>query len=284
MFDAITEKPRPRRWQTAVIIGSAVLHAAVFAGVVVGAMWQVEKLDLTSNADITFKVPPPAGDSPAPPSGQRLAVQKDEQKPIKVKPQVPVQPTVVTDPEPETSTGGGGDPTGTGTGDGDGDGTDPTATGTCLTGTCSGGGGDEIPECADGTDNDGDGKTDADDPACAAGEKYERRDPAAKKPPIVPPNVAKGLRLSGNEQIYPPEMVRVEMLHQGKDVAQATVQVCVSARGQVDTVRLLKPTGFRAYDDVLVREIREWRYKPYLVDGVASPMCTVAVIIYRMRK
>src|SRR5688500_15689156 len=53
MFDAITEKPKPRRWQTAVIIGSAVIHAAAIAGVVVAAMWQVDKLDLTSNVDVT---------------------------------------------------------------------------------------------------------------------------------------------------------------------------------------------------------------------------------------
>src|SRR5688572_21650488 len=99
MFDAITEKPRPRRWQTAVIIGSAVVHAAAIAGVVVGAMWQVEKLELTSNVDVTLRVPPPPGESSPPPAAQKLAVQTNETKPVKVKPPVPVQPTVVKDPE-----------------------------------------------------------------------------------------------------------------------------------------------------------------------------------------
>lgn len=283
MFDAITEKPKPRRWQTAVIIGSALAHAAVITGVVVGAMWQVEKLDLASGVDITFRVPPPPGESSPPPAAAKLAVQTEHPKVVKVKPQVPVQPTIVKDPEPET--GGGGDTTGTGKGTGTG--TDPLATGTCEGPDCSTGCiGDHCgkvePECSDGQDNDRDGKIDKLDPACIAGEVLESKDPKAT--PIVPPNVAKGLRLSGNEQIYPPEMTRVEMLHQGKDVVQATVQVCVGARGSVDNVRLLKATGFRDYDEVLTREIREWKYKPYLVDGKASPMCTVSVIIYRMRK
>jgi outer membrane biosynthesis protein TonB len=281
MFDAITEKPRPRRWQTAVIIGSALAHAAVITGVVVGAMWQVEKLDLASGIDITFRVPPPPGESAPPPAAKKLAVQTEQVKPVKVTPQVPVQPTIVKDPEPDTS-GGGGDTKGTGT---DGNGTDPTATGTCVGAECVPGGldtGTGKPECSDGVDNDGDGKTDRDDPACKAGEDVESKDP--KQTPVLPPNVAKGLRLSGNEQIYPPEMTRVEMLHQGKDVVQATVQVCVGARGSVDSVRLLKATGFRDYDAVLTREIREWKYRPYFVDGKASPMCTVAVIIYRMKK
>jgi TonB family protein len=282
MFDAITEKPKPRRWQTAVIIGSALAHAAVFTGVVVGAMWQVDKLDLANGVDITFRVPSPPGESSPPPAAAKLAVQSEHPKVVKVKPDVPVQPTIVKDPEPQT--GGGGDSTGTGkTG---GTGTDPTATGTCEGPDCNTGCitdcGEEKPECSDGKDNDGDGKTDKADPACLAGEPFEKDDPKAT--PILPPSVAKGLRLSGNEQIYPPEMTRVDMLHQGKDVVQATVQVCVGAHGSVDNVRLLKATGFRDYDDVLTREIREWKYKPYLVDGKPSPMCTVAVIIYRMKK
>jgi hypothetical protein len=284
MFDAITEKPRPRRWQTAVIIGSAAVHAAVLAGVVLGAMWQVDKLDLASNVDITMRVPPPPGESSPPPAAQKLAVKNDQVKPVKVKPPVPVQPEIVKDPEPQVATGGGGDPTATGTGTGTGTGTDPTATGTgdCPLGGCVGE--DESkPECEDGLDNDDDKLVDALDPACKAGETTEGKDPAVA-PPIVPPGVAKGLRLSGTEQIFPPEMVRVAMLHQGKDTVQATVQVCVSAGGTVDAVKLLKRTGFPDYDAVLTREIREWRYKPYYIGKRASPMCTVAVIIYRMRR
>ena len=279
MFDAIIEKPRPRRWQTAVIIGSALVHAAAIAGVVVGAMWQVDKLDLASNIDVTFRVPPPPGESAPPPAAQKLAVKTDTTKLVKVKPPVVVQPTIVKDPEPDTGGGGTGDPDATGPG---GTGTDPTATGTCEGPDCVGGG-DEKPECRDEIDNDRDGKIDAEDPACKAGEDTESEDPVVE-PPVLPPHVAKGLRLSGNEQIYPPEMTRVEMLHQGKDVVQATIQVCVSRDGDVDSVRLIKKTGFKAYDDVLAREIREWRYKPYLVDGKKSPMCTVAVVIYRMKK
>lgn len=284
MFDALIEKPRPRRWQTAVIIGSAALHAGVLAVVVVGAMWRIEKLEFTSGADVTFRVPPPPGDSAPPPGAEKLAVKSATVKPIKVKPPI-VQPTIIKDPDP-TPTGsdtGSTDPN-AGAGGTGGTGDDPTATGQCLTPPCLGdGGGVEVPQCEDLVDNDGDGHVDRLDPACKAGRARESDDPTTT-PPIVPPHVAKGLRIAGNEQIHPPEMVRIEMLHQGKDMVQATIQVCVSARGAVDQLRVLKSTGYRSYDETLTREMREWRYKPYRVSGVPSPMCTVAVIIYRMRK
>ncbi len=286
MFDAVIDKPRPRRWQSAVIIGSAAAHAVVFAAVVVGAMWKIDKLDPGGHTDVTFRVPPPPGDPAPPPAGRKLAVQRerDVTRPVKVKPPVPVQPTIVTDPTPSPTAGGDADQ-GERDGDGDGpdgDGDDPTATGTCTTPPCVPGAGASKPECADGVDNDGDGLVDAADPACKAGRSREGDDPVAQ-PPIVPPNVARGLRLSGNDQILPPELVRVEMLHQGKTSVQGTVQLCVSPAGAVTQVRVLRSTGFRAYDDVLAREMRAWRYRPYLVGGVASPMCTVAIVIYRMR-
>jgi len=263
MFEDLIEKPRPKRWKTAVIVGSALIHAAALGGVAVAAMWKIDKLDLASAADITFQAPLPPGES-APPPAARLAVAKATTKPPKVKPPVPVQPTVVKDPVQVTATGAAttDDPDAVNDGPG-GDGNDPDAdplsTGRCLTPPCSG------------------IETDREPPPVV-----ERTE--VKKPPIVPPNVAKGLRVSGNDQIFPPELVRVDMLHQGKDKVQATVQICVGADGTVDQVRLMKATGFASYDDKLVGEMRAWRYKPYLVDGRPSPMCTVAIVIYRMRK
>lgn len=263
MFEGLIEKPRRRRWQTPVIVGSAVLHAAALAAVAVAAMWKIDKLDLVSATDITFRVPAPPGDS-APPPAARLSVPRAATtKVTKVKPQVPVQPTVVKDPEPVTAgPAGAADPDGSTTGPG-GDGTDPDgdplATGRCLTPPClPGGTGEQEPPPPD------------------------KKEPA--KPTIVPPSVARGLRISGNEQIHPPESVRVEMLHQGKESVQATVQVCVGPRGTVDQLRMMKSTGFQAYDDTLLREMRAWRYRPYLVDGQPATMCSVAVVIYRMRK
>jgi TonB family protein len=261
MFDDF-EKPRPRRWQTAVIVVSAVVHAAAIGGVAVAAMWKIEKLDVSDNRDITFRVPAPQGAS-APPPAARLAVQKAQVTPPKIKPPVPVQPTIVKDPVTLT-TGTTTNATGTTTGPG-GNGNDPDADpqnpGTCLN-----------PPCVPGGDGD------------PEPEPVVKKDPEPEQTPIVPPNVGKGLRISGNEQIHPPEMVRVDMLHQGKSQLSATFQVCVGRDGHVDALRTLKSSGFADYDAKLLSEMRQWRYRPYLVNGKPSPMCTVSVFQYRMTR
>jgi hypothetical protein len=208
MFDDMIAKPKPRRWQTAVIVGSALAHGAVFAGVAIAAMWKIEKLEVGDTVDITYKVPPPQGAS-APPPAESLKVTKVT-KVVKVKPPVVVQPTIVKDPDPVTTTATTATTTtGTNTGGPGGDGNDPDAdpnsTGKCTTpGACIIG-------------SDGDPPDDDDDDDIVV----------VKKPPIVQPSVAKGLRYAGNDQIHPPETVRVDMMHQDKDHLRTTVQLCV---------------------------------------------------------
>ncbi len=264
MFDALVAKPKPRRWQTAVIVGSAVAHAAVIAGIAVSAMWQVKKLEVADGVDITFNVPPPQGQTAPPPAGS-LEVMKPEppREPPKVKPDVLVQPEDAPKDPPKVTTGTTGDTTtGTGTGPG-GDGTDPDADPankqTCPTpGACI---------------DDSKGKPPEDDKEDVV---------IVKKPETVRPDVAKGLRYAGNDQIHPPERVRVDMMHQGKQRLMPTVQICVDERGAVDKLRILKSSGFQAYDDKILGEMRNWKYRPYLVNGVPSPMCTVTVFQYSM--
>lgn len=262
MFDDLIAKPRPKRWKSAVIVGSALVHAGALTAVVVAAMWHVEKLDVASEMDITYRVPVPQGASAPPPAARLPSPTKP--KIFKTKIDVPTQPQVTKEPDPVT-TGPSTttDPNGGKDGPG-GDGTDPDAdpasTGTCLQ-----------PPCIDGSDGD---------PPVPDPEPVVIKKP----PPIVPPNVAKGLRVGGNDQIHPPELVRVDMMHQGKDAISATLQLCVGTDGSVESIRVLKPTGFKSYDDKIVGEVRNWQYKPYRVDGVASPMCTVTMFVYRMRK
>ncbi|HVK73072.1 MAG TPA: energy transducer TonB [Kofleriaceae bacterium] len=272
MFDRVIEKPARRRWKTAVIVGSAVVHGLAAAVLVVSAMWKIDKLPVAVATRIELGPRPPTGES-APAAGQKLDVQKVAKvvKPTRKLVLEPVQPQVKTDvPDVAasgTDTGGQGGGGGRG-----GDGTDPDAKGTCLVEPCAGIGDATEPAVE---------KETCTDQACRC-----KQDPtlAECRPPIVPPGVAKGLRTSGNEQIYPPESVKVEMLHQGKETVQGTFQLCISAGGAIDSVRVLRSTGFRSYDDELVREMRAWQYRPYKVGGVASPMCTVQVIVYRMRR
>ena len=108
--------------------------------------------------------------------------------------------------------------------------------------------------------------------------------PAPKPPPILPPDVAKGLLLTSTDTIHPPDAVRVDMVHAGKDNVEARLKLCVDEGGHVSSVKLLKGTGFEAYDRHLMSAMNAWRYRPYKVNNIATPMCTVQQVVYRMRK
>ena len=44
---------------------------------------------------------------------------------------------------------------------------------------------------------------------------------------------------------------------------------------------MLKSTGFSAYDQTIQSTIRgTWRYRPFLVNGKAAPVCTAVTFIY----
>ena len=47
---------------------------------------------------------------------------------------------------------------------------------------------------------------------------------------------------------------------------------------------MLKSTGFPAYDNKILSKMRgEWRYKPYMVNGKAVPVCTAVTFIYSQK-
>lgn len=56
--------------------------------------------------------------------------------------------------------------------------------------------------------------------------------------------------------------------------------VCITEGGNVASITMLQSTGFQAYDARLLKGIRYWRYRPFLVDGQPVPVCTRASYTY----
>jgi TonB family protein len=261
MFDHVMPRPDASpRWKSFLILGTTGAHALGLAAFVVVAFWKIDKLPVVDHSEIKLSMaldlPPPGG----PPPGARLKVMKPATVP-KIAPLVPVQPTPHVDTPPLAAT----DPAG------------PTGAGPI------GGGGNNIGAPPDSTEI-GTGKCPS--PPCGDAEP----EPEPPKPPvtkvapvIVLPTVAAGLRTSGNEKIYPPDSVRVSMVHEGVDTLQGTIKLCVSETGVIDSLRVLKSTGYPSYDTELLRQMRSWQYRPYRVNGAPVPMCTVEVVIYRMK-
>lgn len=260
MFDRVIPVSSPSRgWRTFLIVGTVAGHAAVLVALVLVAFWKIEKLPLSDDREVLLSIAPEAPPPGGPPPGQRLTPIERAVIPPKIKPDVPVQPTKVVTPAVAVKTGG---PAGTG----------PTGPGV-------------------GTNRDGPpDSTEIGDGACGTPPCGETKPVVVEKKivetkaVILAPDVAAGLRIAGNEKIYPPDSVKVAMVHADQGMVQATIKLCVDASGGIESVKLMKSTGYRDYDALLTSTMQSWRYRPYKVNGVATPMCTVQIVIYRMRK
>ena len=97
-------------------------------------------------------------------------------------------------------------------------------------------------------------------------------------PQNVPPSMLEKLRIRGNAKIEPDAATKTAIA--GKTTT-AAFKLCVDTSGRVSSVSMLKSSGHPDYDRKLDREMRRWGYKPYLVNGLAVPVCTAVTIIYR---
>lgn len=63
--------------------------------------------------------------------------------------------------------------------------------------------------------------------------------------------------------------------------AIAVVKLCLDFEGAVDSVRLIKSSGYADYDKRIVEGVRTWRYRPYTVDGRRAKACSAITFIYK---
>jgi TonB family protein len=108
--------------------------------------------------------------------------------------------------------------------------------------------------------------------------------PPPPPPPAPPQNVAptllEGNRIAGEKMIQPDDVTKVEIQRSGKEKIVGSFKLCVTVGGDIASVNMLKSTGFGAYDQKLMRGMRQWKYRPYMVNGKAVPVCTAVTFIY----
>lgn len=107
-------------------------------------------------------------------------------------------------------------------------------------------------------------------------------DPPAAVPQRVPPNALESLRVGARTDPVPDESDAQAMAHGTQPVLLAYVKLCVDAAGEPSSVVLLKSSGFPDYDAKLRAAVRTWRYRPFVVDGNARPVCTDVSFRYQV--
>ena len=99
-------------------------------------------------------------------------------------------------------------------------------------------------------------------------------------PQNVPPTLLEGQRIAGTKLIQPDDVTKLQIQQSGKDRIVGSYKLCLSVSGVPSAIAMLKSTGFPAYDAKIQAEMRNWRYKPYMVNGRAVPVCTAVTFIY----
>jgi hypothetical protein len=104
--------------------------------------------------------------------------------------------------------------------------------------------------------------------------------PPGKSPQVIAPTVLEGYRIAGNKMIVPDDTTKLDIAKAGKTKIVGSFKLCVDAAGAITSVNQLKSTGFQAYDTKIQTGIRQWRYKPFMVNGQPVPVCTAVTFIY----
>jgi hypothetical protein len=96
----------------------------------------------------------------------------------------------------------------------------------------------------------------------------------------IPPQALEANRIAGKLEITPDEKTKKAILASKKNRLVGSWKLCLNNRGAISEVTVLKGTGVPAYDAKVESDMRGWRYRPWLVDGKAVPICTVVTVIY----
>ena len=108
--------------------------------------------------------------------------------------------------------------------------------------------------------------------------------PPPPPPQVVAPTMLEGSRISGEKMIVPDDVTKTEIQRSGKDRVLGSFKLCIDVSGNVTSVNMMKTTGFPSYDGKIQQKMRkEWRYRPYAVNGKAVPVCTAVTFIYSQK-
>ncbi len=235
---------RMPRWALPLIVVMVLVHVGFLGGSWASSIWSIERLDRPKGAKFDIAVAPaPPPPPPPPPGGQK------PQTEIKVKPKKTVkdliQPVKIEKQEraPE------------------------------LVGQADGVVGGEVGGVSDGV---------------VGGDVTAPPPPPPPPPPPappqnVPPTLLEGQRIAGDKMIYPNDVTKTEIMRSGKDRILGSFKLCLTTDGNISSVSQLKSTGFGAYDQKILGEMHNWRYKPYMVNGRAVPVCTAVTFVYSQK-
>lgn len=98
---------------------------------------------------------------------------------------------------------------------------------------------------------------------------------------IAPPAQLEVLRTAGDKRIAPDDATRKQIIADKRDRVIGSFKLCLDTSGTPTFARVLKSTGYPAYDDrIRTTMVGTWRYAPFAIAGKPVPVCTAITFIY----
>ncbi len=252
MFENYVVAKKTRQISPTLLGLAVMLMSSGLFGMVIYSWLKIEKLETPSSGlQVGLDLPPP----PPPPKGgsKKKMEAKKPVEPKKVKPIDTVQPVKVEqkqeEPEPTEDDGDEGE--------GDPNGVEGGQQGGVVGGQLGG---------------------------VVGGVQAPPPPPPPPPPPAPPQNVAptalEASRISGEKNIVPDDVTKTEIQRSGKTRLVVPAKICLNASGTVKSANVLKSSGFPSYDKKIEREMRAWKYKPFMVNGTAAPVCSAVTFVY----
>ncbi len=102
----------------------------------------------------------------------------------------------------------------------------------------------------------------------------------------IKPNVLQAQLSSGNMDVHPGKKTWDFMRAYHMRSLKRTVALCVNTAGVVTQATIQATikdrTGYEEYDNELLEAVREWRYRPYLINGTPVSVCSTVEFMYNM--
>jgi periplasmic protein TonB len=231
-------------WAPPLVGAGVAIHIALFVGMWVKTTWDIKKLEVPDNEIELALAPPPPPVAAAPAGAKKPQNQEIKQKKIKVKDIV--QPVKIEKIEQAAV--------------------------------------EEAPTDPDALEGDGNGEGVAN--GAAEGPVLAAAPPPPPPPPppqVVAPTTLEQMRIAGERLIVPDDVTKTEISRAGKNKLVTTYKICINVSGDVSQVNMLKSSGFPQYDSKISREMKNWKYRPFTVDGQAKPVCTSVTFIYQQQ-
>jgi hypothetical protein len=99
----------------------------------------------------------------------------------------------------------------------------------------------------------------------------------------ITPTLLEGYRIKGSQLIVPDDDTKRAFQESGRDRLITSYKLCLDSTGAVDRVTMLKTSDYPAYDAKIMRAMKGWGYRPYMVSGKAVPVCTAVTFIYSQK-